>query len=173
MSLVTQRSRLKILLMGHEGHGKNTVCQLLQKNYGLSYQIASIYYAKNIIQPKLAEKYGYKNELLCWLDRHNHREEWFQLIKEYNLAHTFRTGSKIWSEFNIYSGLLDIQEYKFLRARKMFDVSIWVDASERVPSETKSTITVETYHGEHLIRNHSTRSALSRSVDGLMEKLTL
>lgn len=170
-------SHPRLLLMGYSLHGKKTICRRLEEVYGLRYYNSSMYYAKTFMfQIMSSHGYGYNNYLECWHDRNNHQVEWFRQIKEYNKAHPARTGSQIWSQANVYSGLRDVDELRVLKARRMFDHSIWVSAFPRllpIKKQQPEIITVGPADADHIIQNHSSLSALNDNIDRLMKRLLL
>ncbi len=156
--------------MGYSGSGKSTVCRLLETKYRLKCARGSMHYARDIIYPALSHTYGYETAFECWKDRRNHKEEWLKLICKYNASYPARSGVKIWSHHAVYSGLRDDQEYRVLKARKMFELSFWIDAYPRVPNEDIETITVGPHRADHVIRNFGTHKELASSLQSAMQR---
>lgn len=159
----------RIILLGYHGHGKRTACRYLQRNYNLTSSLAHIQYS-HIVFPELRKIYGYKTEFDCFVDRENHALEWLRLIELYNRSYPARTGRMFWKQSNIYSGLIDINEYRVLKARKMFDMSIWIDARPRVSDS--DGITVLPGDVDEVIPN-DVRIDMERRLDSIMTRLSV
>ncbi len=170
-AILTGRPKFHILIMGYSGHGKRTVCDMLNTTYGFKYSIGSLYYCCNIIYPQLASKYGFKHKYECWNLRHLHEEEWFNLIKKYNSGFPLRTSREIWSDAHIYSGLRDLDELNRIKGFKMVDLSLWINANKRIESQESDVITVSPEHADHVIDNNGTREDLLRNVKTIMNRL--
>ena len=82
--------KLKLLVIGHGRHGKDTVCELLRDRYGYSFESSSQFCSRLFIYNQLKEKYGYADEQACYADRHNHRQEWYEAICAYNVPDAAR-----------------------------------------------------------------------------------
>lgn len=116
----------KILLVGGDEKQLEVVHDHLYEHFGLDYRIASQHYATQFMWHRLKLKYNYKTDYDCWRDRHNHGSEWLQEIEAYNRSYPARNGRLIWAEYPVYSGIRDINEFRVLKARKMFDISLWI-----------------------------------------------
>jgi hypothetical protein len=73
----------KLLIIGHARHGKDSMAEILQENFGLKFKSSSEAAAEIFIYDVLKGKYSYKTPQECFKDRVNHRAEWHQLICEY------------------------------------------------------------------------------------------
>ena len=98
----------KLLVIGHGRHGKDTVCEILEKNYNYSFESSSRFCSKLFIYNDLKEKYGYANEEECYADRHAHRKEWYDAICDYNEKDAATLGREIFKEHDIYLSLIHI-----------------------------------------------------------------
>jgi hypothetical protein len=85
----------------------------------------------------LKEKYGYKTLEECFEDRFNHRDEWFKLMCDYNYFDKTRLAKDITKDFDMYVGMRDIVEFQACIKNNIFDLVIWIDASERVFQKMK------------------------------------
>lgn len=117
---------MKILVCGYGGHGKDTFCEKLGMTFGSSSKVA----LDEVIWPVMKDRYSSKEE--CFVDRRNNRQEWFDLISEYNKDMPTRLAEVIFSRYNIYCGMRSRREFKACRHRKVFDVAIWVDSTIRL-----------------------------------------
>lgn len=124
---------MKILILGAAGHGKDTVAALVEAQYGLDYSSSSMFVLREVIYPALKDKYNYKSERECFVDRVHHRQEWHDLICRYNTPDPTRLTRKLLAENDMYVGLRNRREY--LYTCHLYDLVIWVDASERVGGE--------------------------------------
>jgi len=75
---------MKLLIIGYGANGKDTVAEYWQKEFGLTFSSSSLTACKIFLFDYLKDKYNYKTYEECFNDRHNHRQEWFDLIKDYN-----------------------------------------------------------------------------------------
>lgn len=161
----------KLIIVGHGRHGKDTVCDILDKQYGYTFISSSMFCADVVIFPVLAEKYGYNTIVECYNDRHNHRKEWFDLIAEYNKDDPASLGMLILEKYDIYCGLRRKEELFALQDNNIVNYTIWVDASDRLPPESKDSLTITKEMADYVIYNNGTLEELEKQVQDLMELL--
>lgn len=161
----------KLLVIGHGRHGKDTVCDILKSKYGFSFESSSQFCSKLFIFDMLKDKYGYSNEVECYADRHNHRSEWYDAICAYNVPDAARLGRDIFREHDIYCGLRNKKEFHAMKNTKVFDYAIWVDRSDYLPLEDKSSMTLEPWMADFIIDNNGSLSELEFNVSQLMKTL--
>ena len=118
---------MKILICGHSRHGKDTFAEML----GIPFQSSSEAAMDHAIWPTIGKDYETKEQ--CFADRVNRRAEWFRLIRDYNTPDESRLCRDILSNNDIYVGLRSSAEFQ--ACKHMFDMTIWVDASMRLPPE--------------------------------------
>jgi dephospho-CoA kinase len=164
------RKKDKLLVIGHARHGKDTVCEILRDKYGFSFKSSSEFCAEKVVFPQLAEKYGYSTVAECFEDRVNHREEWFNIIREYNTPDKGRLGREIFSQYDIYCGLRNVEEAMALH--RIYDVVAWVDAKLRQPLESETSITLNSDHADYVIDNNGTLGDLEAEVAEFIEWLS-
>lgn len=150
----------KLLVIGHGRHGKDTVCEILRDDYGFSFESSSQFCSKLFIFDQLKDLYGYANEKECYDDRHNHRSEWYDAICAYNVPDPARLGRDIFKEHDIYCGLRNKKEYHAMRNTGVFDYAIWVDRSDYLPLEDKSSMTLTQWMADFTIDNNGTLDEL-------------
>lgn len=162
---------MKLLVVGYGRHGKDTVCEILERNYGLSFSSSSMFCAERFVFDALKDRYKYATVEECYEDRHNHRKTWFDLIAQYNEEDASTLGREIFEEFDIYCGLRNRREFFALKNTEAFDYSIWVDRSEHCPPEPMSSMTIEPWMCDYWIDNNRDLERLEFSVEQLMSTL--
>ena len=163
--------KLKLLIIGHGRHGKDTVCDLLRDKYAYSFESSSQFCSKLFIYNDLKDKYGYANEEECYADRHNHRAEWYNAICDYNVPDPARLGREMFNAYDIYCGLRNKKEYHAMRNTEVFDYAIWVDRSDYLPLESKDSMSLEQWMADYTIDNNGTLEDLQFNIDQLMNYL--
>ena len=125
---------MKLFIIGPGRHGKDTAGDFFKEHYGLKAVPSSLFMAERVCWPYM-ENLGFHYATLeeCFNDRHtgNNRCRWRDAIAEFNGPDPARLSSEIFAENDIYVGIRARRE--FLAAKPLSDLSIWVDASERVP----------------------------------------
>ncbi len=124
---------MKLFVIGHGRHGKDTVAEFVQKNYGLTFESSSMFCAEHVVTPWL-EKMGITYDSLeeCYEDRVNHRMDWYAAIRAYNEADESRLSTAIFAKYDMYVGVRSRVE--FLASKHLCDLSIWVESSKRWPA---------------------------------------
>lgn len=144
----------KLMIMGYAEHGKDTICKLLEIIFGWTSIQSSFFANEHVVYPILKDRYCYSNSLECYNDRRNKRQEWYELIKAYNTPDGCRLARDLYSQFNIYNGVRNIEEYEAIKNAKLFDYSIWVDASDRLPIESEESCTVKPRDADIVFNNN-------------------
>lgn len=159
----------KLIVCGYARSGKDTVCELLAK-HGYTFASSSKIANELVVYPVLKEKYGYQTLEECFADRLNHRQEWFELIKDFNTPELSRLGMLILSEVDIYCGLRRKEELRSLQ-RYTNALTVWVDAGDRKPIESSLSCTVDPKMADIILSNNKDMKALERNVQSLFEVL--
>ena len=162
--------RRKLLLLGHGGHGKDTLAEALRDLGGVRFASSSETANRLVIYPRLREKYGYASEQECFDDRRNHRLEWYQLICEYNAEDRARLSKQILAEQDMYVGMRDQQEFE--ATRPLVDLVLWVDAAERLPEKDPSLFIAQE-EADLCVPNNSTPLRLALRILYLMRLLQI
>jgi hypothetical protein len=115
---------MKILIIGHARHGKDTVAELIRENYGLNFKSSS--QAASDIYDELKDKYGYETPEECFADRVNHRAEWHDLICGYNYFDKARLAKEILLEVDMYVGMRSNEEVERCLDEGLFDLVVGV-----------------------------------------------
>ena len=163
--------RLKLMIIGYGRHGKDTVCDIICKHYNYTFQSSSMFCAELFIYETLRNKYGYTSVEQCYNDRHNHRSEWYNLIKDYNAEDPTLLGKQLYSKYDIYCGLRNSAEFHALRNCGAFDYSIWVDRSNHLPPESSESISIQPWMADYVIDNNSSLELLKKNTVSLIDYL--
>jgi hypothetical protein len=142
---------MKLLILGHGGHGKDTVGSYICKLFKMTSISSSLFAMDKCVWPVIG--YQYETKQGCFEDRHNRRQEWFDLIRKYNEYDPAQLVKDLLSEYDIYTGLRSAEEYE--AGKHLFDFIFWVDASQRAPLEPSMEIE---YNSDEMIlinNNHS------------------
>ena len=109
---------MKILILGHMRSGKDTLAELFNEHFGLSFMSSSQASADFFLYDQLKDKYGYISPEECFNDRVNHREEWYLAICDYNKNNRARLAQDILSKVDCYVGMRDKEEFnEFVKER--------------------------------------------------------
>lgn len=176
---------MKILILGHARHGKDTVAEILRDQHGFNFVSSSWFAAERVMLPyfesfrfKTLEECligkrvfrAYDNVDECFEDRVNFRDIWHQQIAEYNSPDKSRLPREILEEADIYVGMRCNQEYA--ASKQLFDAVIWVEAFSRgSPAEPNSSFNIDKTDDMIVIDNGGSLRDLETSVAIVMEKL--
>ena len=152
----TKNGLPKLLIVGSARHGKDTFAELLRDNFGLKFKSSSQSAADIFLYDKLKEQYGYTTPEECFEDRVNHRQEWYEAICDYNKDNLARLAKDILSSAGCYVGMRDRAEIKACMEQGLFDLIIWVDASERLPKEPSTSFNIDKSCADIVLENNGT-----------------
>jgi hypothetical protein len=155
---------MKLLIIGHGRHGKDTVAEYLNVMFGLVFKSSSVHCAENVVYPVLKDKYNYDSVHDCFADRHNHRAEWYDLISDYCKDDLARIGREIFEVSDIYCGLRNKREFHAIKNNGLVDYTIWVDRSDWLETEPKSSMSLEPWMADFVIDNNGTLEQLYRNI---------
>ncbi len=161
----------KLLIIGHGRHGKDSMAELLGEHFGLKFKSSSQAAAEIFIYDELKEKYGYKTPEECFEDRVNHRAEWHDLICEYNFVDKSKLAKGILQHADCYVGMRDSREIKECINQNLFDLIIWVDASDRLPLEGSDSFNIVKSDADIIIENNGTFEEFKEKVIRLGKSL--
>lgn len=158
--------RPKIFVIGHGRHGKDTVGEIIQEICGLTFESSSMFCAEHVVTPWL-EKLGITYDSLdeCYEDRVNHRMEWYDAIRDFNKEDESKLSAAIFNKYDMYVGIRSRVE--FLAARHLSDLSIWVEASTRVP-QVDPTCKILSTDCDIIIDNNGTEEELREKMVRLL-----
>jgi hypothetical protein len=163
--------KLKLLVIGHGRHGKDTVCEILRDKYGYTFESSSQFCSKLFIYDQLKDKYGYSSEEQCYADRHNHRTEWYDAICDYNVPDAARLGREMFAAYDIYCGLRNKKEFHAMKNAGVFDYAIWVDRGDHLPPESKNSMSLEQWMADYTIDNNGTLADLEFNLHSLISNI--
>ena len=131
-----------LYVIGHARHGKDTAAELIAELYNVKFCSSSWFMNERVVFDKLAPKYGYKTHQACFDDRHNKREEWYNIIAAENPTGT-ELSKRLFKEYDIYVGLRNEREMRAVMADPTINnINIWIDASTRKPLESPKSMSV-------------------------------
>jgi hypothetical protein len=146
----------KLLIIGNMRHGKDSLAEILNEEFGYTFESSSQSAANIFLYDLLKEKYGYKTPEECFEDRVNHREEWYLSICDYNKDDKARLAKGILERSDCYVGMRDRDEIEECLKQRIFDLVIWVDASDRLPNEDASSFNIDKTCADVIIENNGT-----------------
>lgn len=155
---------MKLLIIGHARHGKDTVSELLVDVLGLKFRSSSDFANERAVYPVLAPKHGYTSLEECYQDRVNHRREWYNLIRSYNGDDPSRLAREVMQENDIYCGMRHREEFEACRREGVFDHVIWVDASERLPQESADSMSLTIDDADIVVDNNGSFEDLKAAI---------
>jgi hypothetical protein len=132
----------KILIIGNARHGKDTVAEIIKKQFGLNFESSSVAAARIFIYDALKNKYGYTSPEECFEDRVNRRDEWYQLICGYNEVDKARLAKMILEKDDMYVGMRDDAEIQACIDQGIFDLIIGV-YDPRKPLEPATSFNID------------------------------
>jgi hypothetical protein len=164
---------MKLLILGHARHGKDTAAEYLRDVHGVSFQSSSYFLAANVVRPALAGRGMFYDSLdECYADRVNHRALWREIIGEFNGEDPARLAKAILEVSDCYVGMRTQREY--WASRPLFDAILWIDASGRgIPPEGSDSMDI-TFDPAWMIRidNGGPVEAMRRQLDEWMRSLS-
>jgi dephospho-CoA kinase len=166
-----EKKNLRLCIIGHGGHGKDQLAEIISELCGLKYCSSSWLAAELFIFDALRATYGYKTIEECFADRLNHRAEWHDLISEYNADDKAKLAKKLLERADIYVGMRCDMELDACDEQGLFDSVIWVDASERVPPESIDSCKVTKNDADLIIDNNKGIEELRANAETLISYL--
>lgn len=191
----------KLLIIGHGRHGKDTVAEILQRDYGFAFTSSSLFCAEHVVweavknpaealrlfaeagcpggmtestlgsELAMMQERNYADAEACFKDRANFRTAWFSLIATYCHPERERLAREIFAENDIYVGIRNPREFRAAINAGIVDLTIWVDAEERLPAEDFGSMRLEPWMADVIIDNNGTEDELLRNTHQLMATL--
>lgn len=144
------------MILGSARHGKDSMAEILRDEFGMTFESSSQSAADIFLYDLLKEKYGYETSEECFEDRHNHRQEWYEAIKEYNQYDKAKLAKGILDRADCYVGMRDREEIRECIKQGLFDLIVWVDASDRLPEEPATSFNIDRSCADVIIENNGT-----------------
>lgn len=157
----------KLLILGHGRHGKDTVAEYWGKTFGLTFESSSRAACNIFIYNLLRDKYNYTSADECYDDRYSHRAEWYDLIVEFNKLDRSRLAKEILRTKSCYVGMRDSEEFQACKDNGLFDLIIWVDASNRLPEEPSDSFNISRMGADIIIDNNGSLDSLYNRIHRL------
>lgn len=168
---MTERRKPKLLIIGHARHGKDTVAQMIQDNWGLAFISSSLFVGEEIIWP-LWGKERYPTFDAMFEDRVNYRSTWFDLIAAYNTPDQTKTATTMVARgYDLYVGMRRRAELQACARAGIFDKIIWVEASKRHEPEQLNSMELNRHMADRVIDNNGTLKDLEKQLANLQESL--
>lgn len=171
---------MKLLITGMKQHGKDTVCELLASISGgrLAYISSSLALIDEGIfdddikafYPEAVLAHGIEDvRSIFYVERDMHRKLMFNRINEYCVKGT-ETAELIFNTYkcDIYNGMRNNREFYACKNAGLFDLTIWVDGSERKPAESKDSMKLTKYDCDIILDNNGTLSQLQDRCERLV-----
>ena len=153
---MSNRKDIRLLIIGHGRMGKDTMAEILRDEFGMTFESSSQAASDIFLYDLMKEKYGYETSEECFEDRHNHRQEWYEAIKGYNKDDKVKLAKGIVERTGCYVGMRDREEIKECVKQKLFDLIVWVDASDRLPEEPATSFNIDKSCADVIIENNGT-----------------
>lgn len=163
---------MKILVLGDGEHGKGTLCKRVFKIYGMTAKSSSEFACEKFVYNQIKDEFNYSSIEECYADRREKRELWYKLITGFNTPKLHRLAEELLKDYDIYDGMRNIDEFNACMDAKIFDLIIWVDASERLPTEG-SSMTIPKERADIIITNNASEEDFLDKVDRLFQFISL
>lgn len=169
---------LKLMIVGHARHGKDTVADFIKELYGVRFTSSSWFCAERVLMPaflreakkeKIEFPYGSAQE--CFDDRHNHREFWHQEIAKYATPDLTRLTREIFRANDMYVGCRNYRELMACRSAGCYDYAIWVDRIQHVKPEPETSMNIPAWMADYWVDNNGSLQQTRLNVAELMSTL--
>lgn len=164
---------VKLFIVGHGRHGKDTMAEQLRDDFALSFSDSSRFMADRLVWETMEYNHGIKYTTAeeCWEDRHNHRDKWYRIISDFNRNDRTKLSREIFQHNQVYVGIRNRDE--FLASKHLADLSVWVDASRRLPQEPNNSMTILREDADIIIENNGSLITFQEKIDRLAKMLGL
>lgn len=160
----TIRPGMKILVIGHAEHGKDAAALCLGRELGVAFISSSEFCAARAVYPLVSDLYA--DWRACFEDRRNHRALWRHASEAYNLRPGPSLAEQVLALAPIYVGMRSRAEFN--RSKSLFDVVVWVDASERLPLEPAASMDLTKDDADLIVDNNRGLSELTDTIWALV-----
>ena len=146
---------MKIMICGLGRAGKDQLAEHLAEYLSCDFRSSS-HVAMDMCIWNNWGRYLYSDKEACYEDRINHRMEWKNRIIELNRNDLTTLGRGIFGECDIYVGCRAIAEFQALKDAGVFDLSIWVDSSQRLPNLVDESCEITSSNCDIVVGNNGT-----------------
>ena len=160
---------MNLMIIGHGGHGKDE----LAKAMGLKYESSSQAANRLFIYDSLKGDFGYNSPEQCYNDRRSKRELWHDLICKFNADDPARLAKEMLKTSDHYCGIRSKRELEAIKAERLYDLYIWVDASERLPLEDYKSMKLTPNDADIIVTNNGSLKDFHRKAINLKKALGL
>ena len=157
----------RLLVIGAARWGKDSFAEILNQEFGYTFESSSQAAANIFLYDLLKDKYGYLTPEECFEDRMNHRQEWYEAICDYNKDDKAKLAKGILERSDCYVGMRDRGEIEECIKQGLFDLVIWIDASERLPLEDASSFNIDKSCADIIVDNNGTEAQFRERVKRL------
>lgn len=161
------KKNIKLCVIGNCRHGKDSFAEILNQEFGYTFESSSQAAANIFLYDLLKDKYGYLTPEECFEDRMNHRQEWYEAICDYNKDDKAKLAKGILERSDCYVGMRDRGEIEECIKQGLFDLVIWIDASERLPLEDASSFNIDKSCADIIVDNNGTETQFRERVKRL------
>jgi hypothetical protein len=165
---------MKLLVIGHARHGKDTFCEMLRDRYGMRFETSSLIACREFLFDLSVEHglgfvspedlYKRRGEVRPWM----HDE-----IRDFNEGDLTRLARLVTKDNDIYCGVRNREELEACKAAGVFDAVVWVDRSEHLLPEPMESMQLRKGDPDVVIDNNGSLKDLQDQADFLMVMLRL
>ena len=155
----------RICIIGHKRHGKDDAAKHLSNAAGLRYLGSSEASMELFLLPLMKEEYGVNTieeamDLKNDDSRSDVRAFMYDRICEYNLHDPAKLAKGIMSLADIYVGMRSNREMQECLKLGLFDLVIWIDASNRMPEESSESFNISRDYADIIVDNNGPKIEL-------------
>ena len=160
---------MKLLVIGHARHGKDTFCEMLRDRYGMRFETSSLVACREFLFDLSVEHglgfvspedlYKRRGEVRPWM----HDE-----IRAFNEGDLTRLARLVTKDNDIYCGMRNREELEACKAAAVFDAVVWVDRCEHLLPEPMESMQLRKNDADVVIDNNGSLKDLQDQADFLM-----
>jgi len=158
-----------LIVTGYGQHGKDTACEIIEQDFGLSFISSSMMACQKFLYKKLKPIYGYTSIEECFKDRHNKRDLWHDEIFDYNTPLLTRLSRDIFANHPIYCGARNRPELLAIKEERPHTIVIWVNADLRKPPESSSNTSITEDDADIILYNNEEDEKLNSLRENIHE----
>ena len=123
-----KKNQAKILIVGHGRHGKDTLAELITKHQGNKFRGSSAVMCEELYSPHFEALYDSPEAL--FEARHEHRNQLYDLICDYNKEDPTRLARKVMEGGHGYTGMRAFEEVMECIKQDVFTHVIWIERND-------------------------------------------